>query len=93
MIGHMQTGKEAGASYKLAAAGQAPAQAFAGHLYRFLRRGLTMWPHQRSLGPLVALYLAYATPWVAQDPGNVWNMHHHVRQPCLHSEASLLSVN
>ncbi|KAK9838022.1 hypothetical protein WJX74_009893 [Apatococcus lobatus] len=62
-----KTGKEAGFAHKLGAAGRPPAQAFACHLYRFLRRGFTMWPHQRSITPLVSLYLAYATPWVPSE--------------------------
>ncbi|KAK9861773.1 hypothetical protein WJX84_002738 [Apatococcus fuscideae] len=65
-----KAGKAVGASFQLGAAGQPPAQAFACHLYRFLRRGLTMWPHQRSITPLVTLYLSYATPWVPQDAGS-----------------------
>ena len=30
-----------------------------------------MWPHQRSITPLVSLYLAYATPWVPSQQGGL----------------------
>ena len=38
-------------------------QAFALRLYRLLRRALEHWPEQRSLTPIVNLWVAYIAPW------------------------------
>ena len=44
-------------------------QAFARRLYRFLKRALTLWPQQRAMEPLIALWLAYLAPWGAHSFG------------------------
>ena len=45
-------------------------QAFARRLYRFLKRALTLWPQQRAMEPLIALWLAYLAPWGSHSFGS-----------------------
>lgn len=45
-------------------------QTFARRLYRFVKRGLTLWPEQRSLRPVLSLWLAYLAPWGPSQPGD-----------------------
>ena len=45
-------------------------QAFARRLFRFLKRALTLWPQQRAMEPLIALWLAYLAPWGSHSFGS-----------------------
>lgn len=41
------------------------AQLFGRQLYRMFHRAFTMWPDQRSMKPLLKVFLAYVAPWEA----------------------------
>lgn len=47
----------------LGAAGQLGSQSFARQMYRFFYRALSTWPDQRTMKPLLRVFLAYIAPW------------------------------
>ncbi|KAK9815560.1 hypothetical protein WJX72_005838 [[Myrmecia] bisecta] len=59
----------------LGAAASPSAQAFSRRLYRFLSRAFASWPEQRSITPIVNLWLAFIAPWWAPpstDLASAW---------------------
>ena len=69
-----------GLSRVLGAAGGAPLQNVAAHVYRYLRRAFMLWPAgqaKESLGEVIDLWLTVCLPWQKQDSHARCEAHSH----------------
>ena len=60
---------------RLGAAAQPGAQALSRQLYRFFHRALSMWPDQRSIKPILRVFLSFVAPWQASNTSATTDSH------------------